>query len=327
MAQIRRIRLLCGLSVHHSPMSHSELVFVNLRPRRTILATLTRNYAVCYIHCHCWRNVSVTYLFALRSTETGVFRQSKSTARSTPNKPKTQKRVPGYAIRTLDPTRLQASDFHDISHIRQPMYSTDREDVRGTVYRTLQKISYFIKEPDPNGVPFPPGTQGFLYYSWPLAPNSAPSSTVSSADGNSQGIIKQQKHIEKLGQIRFRKTESSDPATFAKGTDLMLPSGVPWIMYPRPDPNTRETFFWKLILRDGMASTDVGITYPTFLRPISGPEVTTFGQPFSVRFNKTTIRCLLLSHKEQTRRCFVIHNPLRPRVENSSRTGSAEYSG
>ncbi|TFK52156.1 hypothetical protein OE88DRAFT_1657249 [Heliocybe sulcata] len=53
-------------------------------------------------------------------------------------------------------------------------------------------------------IPFPPDSHGFLY--WHLAPDAPPVS----------------------GQVRFRITKSSHPATFPSGRNLQLPDGRTW---------------------------------------------------------------------------------------------------
>ncbi|TFK46194.1 hypothetical protein OE88DRAFT_1668055 [Heliocybe sulcata] len=97
-------------------------------------------------------------------------------------------------LRTLDKTRLDAGDFADLTgparkNVRFPMAPEQP---------TLQ-LRYFQ-----NNIPFPLDAQGFLY--WHLDPDAPPLS----------------------GQVRFRITTSSDPATFPNGRDLQLPDGGTW---------------------------------------------------------------------------------------------------
>jgi hypothetical protein len=53
--------------------------------------------------------------------------------------------------------------------------------------------------------PFPEGTQGFLYYRLPK--DGAPPTA---------------------SELRFRVTPTNDPASFAQGSDLLHPNGLPW---------------------------------------------------------------------------------------------------
>ncbi|KAG6841598.1 hypothetical protein C0991_009354 [Blastosporella zonata] len=100
-------------------------------------------------------------------------------------------------LRTLDPRRLQHSDFIDLSGASVATFSPHADPFAGGT----------VEIPYVNGgkvILFPPGTQGFLYlhHDPRLPPLSA--------------------------QIRLRITSTSDPAGFEKGTDLINPHGQPW---------------------------------------------------------------------------------------------------
>ncbi|PSR75330.1 hypothetical protein PHLCEN_2v9193 [Hermanssonia centrifuga] len=81
----------------------------------------------------------------------------------------------------------------------------------------------------PNHTKFPQGTQGFLYYH---APKWAP---------------------QLAGQLRFRITPSSDPATFSSGRDLTS-RGLPWrkSLFSISALHS-QTLLWMLI-RDGLVT-------------------------------------------------------------------------
>lgn len=82
----------------------------------------------------------------------------------------------------------------------------------------IAAVVYFVGENGPqnpplvlryhsqNGAhhPFPSGTQGFIYYHRP--PDKLPTA----------------------GSVRFRITESEDPASCMSGKDLLLPTGLTW---------------------------------------------------------------------------------------------------
>ncbi|TFK46190.1 hypothetical protein OE88DRAFT_1041720 [Heliocybe sulcata] len=100
-------------------------------------------------------------------------------------------------LRTLDKTLLNAEEFIDLT-------GRVTKDVRFPVApeQPSVKIRYFNLGPKTKR--FPPDSQGFLY--WHLDPDAPLLS----------------------GQVRFRVTTSSDPATFPNGRDLQLPDGATW---------------------------------------------------------------------------------------------------
>ncbi|TFK49316.1 hypothetical protein OE88DRAFT_410255 [Heliocybe sulcata] len=101
-------------------------------------------------------------------------------------------------LRTLNQDQLYAGDFVDLSG-----------KVAKTVHFSLApaearlEMQYFYSDGRRN-IPFPPDCQGFFY--WHHDPDAPPVS----------------------GQVRFRTTTSSDPATFPSGRDLQLPDGQAW---------------------------------------------------------------------------------------------------
>ncbi|TFK46204.1 hypothetical protein OE88DRAFT_1739660 [Heliocybe sulcata] len=100
-------------------------------------------------------------------------------------------------LRTLNQTRLDATDFVDLSgRMNKSLRFPVAPEQPGLQMRYFGSGS--------NSVPFPPDSQGFLY--WHLDPDAPPI----------------------LGQVRFRTTASSDPATFPNGQDLQLPDGGTW---------------------------------------------------------------------------------------------------
>lgn len=93
-------------------------------------------------------------------------------------------------------------------------------------------IYYWV---DPTAVlPFPQGTDGFLYYY--SNPRLSPM----------------------LGEIRFRITPSSSPKSFDEGADLLLPRGSPWcipfliLVTAKKYQKLRE-----VLLRDGLITNDL----------------------------------------------------------------------
>ncbi|TFK45327.1 hypothetical protein OE88DRAFT_1221798 [Heliocybe sulcata] len=109
--------------------------------------------------------------------------------------------APALLLRTLNQARLNAEDFADIAgrlsrFVRFPLAPAERRF----------EMRYF--QPGSQRIPFPPDTHGFLY--WYLEPGAPPAS----------------------GQVRFRTTTSSDPATFPSGRDLQLPDSRTWNISP-----------------------------------------------------------------------------------------------
>lgn len=161
-------------------------------------------------------------------------------------------------------------------------------------------------------VPFPAGTQGFLYY----IPNTPPSSNSFCAGGGSQTV----------GQLRFRITDSSDPASFTTGRDLMLPTGLPWLICPHPRPaGAPRSCIWELLLRDGFVSAPNEISR-TCRRRRTGSTITTFGEPFVYDFSRPFIWANIVSEIQGGKEYLIrFRNPVRPIV--GDRNGAIVYKG
>ncbi|KAF5377939.1 hypothetical protein D9615_006726 [Tricholomella constricta] len=100
-------------------------------------------------------------------------------------------------IQTLNRDLLTASDFLDLSQIREPAIKLPTGSARFAYLATkIQKKK-----------PFPPNTRGFLY--WHHDPSLPPTA----------------------GGIRFRLVPEPDPTLFASGTDLLYPNAVPWTIH------------------------------------------------------------------------------------------------
>ncbi|KAI0919811.1 hypothetical protein AcV5_001779 [Taiwanofungus camphoratus] len=167
----------------------------------------------------------------------------------------TRSRIPHFSrnIETLDPHRLSTADYLHLSGLSM-LAIFDRSDLIWTSDRCnkhkeegakrgkwkhvgnadLNKsaIYYWV---DPTAVlPFPQGTDGFLYYY--SNPRLSPM----------------------LGEIRFRITPSSSPKSFDEGADLLLPRGSPWcipfliLVTAKKYQKLRE-----VLLRDGLITNDL----------------------------------------------------------------------
>jgi hypothetical protein len=112
---------------------------------------------------------------------------------------------------SLSPASLTSSDWVNIAGKSQPTISFTpaagiRSSGEASPKPTSGYLGYYSRAHSYQravAIPFPPDAQGFLYYT---APSGHPAG----------------------GKVRFRRTSSPDPSSFAKGSDLLLPSGIPW---------------------------------------------------------------------------------------------------
>ncbi|KAI0064515.1 hypothetical protein BV25DRAFT_1914229 [Artomyces pyxidatus] len=168
-----------------------------------------------------------------------------------------QTRPPKISINTLNPLRLQPSDFVDLSNRRAPTYS-----IRGRPYPRGNRLGYAAA----NSKRFPDGTQGFFYYHPPTPPETI------------------------LGELRFRVTSSADPATFSSGSDLRTLDGEPWGILPAflgPSAYHGSTL-GQLLLDERLvtqAQRELWDKLPYRRNPVS--VVTQFGEPFAVSFGNS----------------------------------------
>ncbi|KZT30086.1 hypothetical protein NEOLEDRAFT_1174423 [Neolentinus lepideus HHB14362 ss-1] len=168
-------------------------------------------------------------------------------------------RRPRRKLRTLNPERLSAQEFINLSGKKQPVIRSPTTGLRASP-RYTQKGDAF----------FPADTRGFFY--WHIEPG-APALT---------------------GQVRFRITVSSDPETFSAGKDLRLPDGDVWALTVFDIARYKShSLFQDALLSDGLVTEDI-LDMATGIQ--SGPVGTSrtvwrFGQTFLVRFehHKTTI--------------------------------------
>ncbi|KAG6901138.1 hypothetical protein C0995_016580 [Termitomyces sp. Mi166 len=109
-------------------------------------------------------------------------------------------RSPTRTISTLDPSRLEPSDFNILSGMKA-VYILGRSDVTLT---KPARVTYTVVSGEE--IPFPPDTHGFFYLH--LNPRLPLLS----------------------GQIRFRVMPCNDPAQFENGFDLSDANGQPWCL-------------------------------------------------------------------------------------------------
>ena len=143
----------------------------------------------------------------------------------------TQRQHRPLIVRTLDRTKLTPRDYIDISRIARPRITfaplspAPHED---------SNLPHVQINAGPLNEGFPPNTAGFLYYHVP--PYSPPLA----------------------GEVRFRVTPSSDPASFAAGSDLLMENGMPWRILLL---NVAGGIIFKgllaLLLQDGLVTPQV----------------------------------------------------------------------
>ncbi|KAI0310468.1 hypothetical protein OF83DRAFT_1288109 [Amylostereum chailletii] len=139
------------------------------------------------------------------------------------------------SIHTLDPARLQTSDYTDMGGQKYKTPPTQWEGGKSGLIRV--KLRYFTAHGRTGLVgqeqlPFPPDAHGFLYYH--------PPTTLPPLDE---------------GHLRFRITPSPDPATFSQGRDLLYPDGEPWNIKGGRIAITREYLaFRRMLLEDGLVT-------------------------------------------------------------------------
>ncbi|KZP33913.1 hypothetical protein FIBSPDRAFT_943014 [Athelia psychrophila] len=121
----------------------------------------------------------------------------------------------GQAIRTLDPSKLQPSDYVKLARAQATISTPDSTFKLG--YRKLSK-----------SIPSPQGSSGFLYLS-------------SAAD-----------KPQSTWEIRFRVTDSNAPQSFQSGADLLRPDNKPWSIQLRALGSKQYAALWELLLRDGL---------------------------------------------------------------------------
>lgn len=209
-------------------------------------------------------------------------------------------------IHTLDPTRLQSSDFHDISGLSWPTYRADLHEHSSA--KVMRSTIFYTRTPSHTTVPFPAGTHGFLYH--------GSKTSVSRAD--STDADHDTKHV---GQVRFRITSSSDPTTFANGKDLQLPTGLPWLTYIQGHRrrSASQGCLWELLVRDGHIFDTDASNYRDRKRSRRGTTFHRFGQPFLYNFSHHMVGWTVASESQGGKRVRVhARNPLRPcRIDGS----------
>ncbi|TFY59037.1 hypothetical protein EVG20_g7936 [Dentipellis fragilis] len=159
---------------------------------------------------------------------------------------------------TLDPTRLSPDDYCDLSGKENVRPLPEYKQNKSAETTSFYLMRYFRR------LPFPPGTHGFFYFH--------PTSTPRASDGPND------RPASYPGELRFRLTQTNDPASFAEGQDLRHADGLPWsIQFERIAVSGELR---AMLLRDNLVSKELferGSSGYSSRRVVSG-----LGQPFSV---------------------------------------------
>ncbi|KIM74149.1 hypothetical protein PILCRDRAFT_826517 [Piloderma croceum F 1598] len=169
---------------------------------------------------------------------------------------------------TLDPSRLQASDFMDLSYAKGPYIRVilpNDNSFRQPSFRTM----YSFKN---KGISFPPGSQGFFYYHTPMPDVPA-----------------------LAGEVRFRLTNGNDPALFLSGVDLIKLDGTPWCI-PLLRAATGVTgyqYLRQMLVKDGLVTPALLERCDTISEGRASSHnrfIHSLGQLFGVDFHKFDTR-------------------------------------
>ncbi|KII89550.1 hypothetical protein PLICRDRAFT_91860 [Plicaturopsis crispa FD-325 SS-3] len=171
-------------------------------------------------------------------------------------------------ISTLDPRKLSASDFQDISgynSVTFPM-TLSRSKEAGTLHIVIYRDSL----PPP-----PPGTHGFFYYD---------------AGDDATGT---------MAGVRFRVTDSSDPSSFPHGKDL-LNIKSPFESWSIPLPTIahfpRHASIREILENDGLGQDWKAVPKPSARLVI----VKALGQPFRIKFAQDPVMVVAAPHATAT---------------------------
>ncbi|KII89562.1 hypothetical protein PLICRDRAFT_53942 [Plicaturopsis crispa FD-325 SS-3] len=183
------------------------------------------------------------------------------------------------AISTLDPRKLRTSDFQDLSGQRRvqiPLVLPGFEPAYAQLY-----LANTV-----GGTPR--GTHGFLYYD-------------AGGGDAAQGTP---------GEVRFRVTESSDPASFPHGQDMpkYLSSFEPWSLPLTHIAHIRLHCALRVLLeKDGLVVSWQAVPNPASKRI----TISALGEPFRVKFGRTPPLTVKGAHSEASC-CLVLIRPVPP---------------
>ena len=197
-------------------------------------------------------------------------------------------------IRTLDPTKLTPHDHIDFSTLSYPCVNFVTQSTAHRVVSNPRSIE-ILAWGWPNKR-FPTNTTGFLYY-------HIPSYTPPLA-----------------GEVRFRITPSSDPSSFAMGSDLLMRHGIPWRI-PLLYVAGRDIFkdLHALLIRDGFitpqildaaTSAEMTLTTTGHIHKVGSTVtalVSSFRRGFNLRLGRSRNGAWIIIGKDAVARRIVHH--------------------
>ncbi|KIK69906.1 hypothetical protein GYMLUDRAFT_53043 [Collybiopsis luxurians FD-317 M1] len=171
-------------------------------------------------------------------------------------------------LSTLDPNRLQESDFVDISFYKNftlRLQSNIPDSFEPSLSSPFKFAYSWSRHNGSRRNEFPRQSSGFFYYHSPgdLSPLA--------------------------GGLRFRRTDTSSPQSFSSGVDLLWPNGLPW-SYPL-HRLARDPAFSRVLVNDGLITEELLVQCREVFRERtnfkwSTPLLFHLSQPFSIPRNK-----------------------------------------
>ncbi|TFK46202.1 hypothetical protein OE88DRAFT_1739659 [Heliocybe sulcata] len=206
-------------------------------------------------------------------------------------------------LRTLNQTLLNAEEFIDLT-------GRVTKNVRFPVAPEQPSVEVRYFNLGHRKIRFPPDSQGFLY--WHLDPDAPLLS----------------------GQVRFRITTSSDPATFPEGRDLQLPDGGTWnislfdIARRSTYSGLRAHLICEKLVTAKVLYTALnlsGLEGARTIRPATGSLIIwKFGQKFLVDLQSRAVVTWIIGSLAGARLC--LHNLFSVQIQQSGSTGIAKSS-
>jgi hypothetical protein len=174
-----------------------------------------------------------------------------------------------FILRHLSDRSLTTEDFVDLSGLKVADVSVCNGQERR--HWDVRYHEYVKEDKTPCKVPFPTGCRGFFFFYYHPRPAS---------------LIRD--------QIRFRITSSRDPAFFAAGRDLLLPSGMPWKQNIPALFRDERSPLQEVLVSDGLVSQQDIDLWRTQYRPAfsAHSDVVSLRDPFLIDLSK---KCRMLS--------------------------------
>ncbi|KAJ7082663.1 hypothetical protein B0H15DRAFT_436371 [Mycena belliarum] len=208
-------------------------------------------------------------------------------SRTEPSRPR-RLRPKKHLISTLNPSLITPADYLDVSGQKVFFLHSGLKPGAGDSEGRPAPVIRYVRQKGLNRyIQFPNNTHGFLYYD----PHA---------------------HIAPLaGSVRFRVTHDSVPSSFARGHDLLAPSGAPWqLTLSQIACRPSFTPLASQLLRDCLVTEDLLSRCRAVFRSRTKIHQTnvvfTFNSPFLVHFARD-VQCFIAGdtlHRLQLRLLF-----------------------